>query len=198
MGPTLGAADGGSSRAPAGLPGPRRRRPFEGWGDAAFRHLGVAGGAIARVSVLVFGQVRTRSEAAYADFQKRRKHTRYRAYALGSYSLIAAATLLFQLYDHNSIAAYVRVERVDFPRSASAVFIRNDSQHRWSNVKVTLNGLWLYERPQIEPGDIVLVRVDRFAQVEPRTGKMQFPPPETVARRLRIECDAGRFESTLE
>jgi hypothetical protein len=146
--------------------------------------------------VLVYGHVRARSEAAYADFQKRRKHVRYRAYAFGGYGLIVAATLLFQLYTKNGIDAYVRVERIEFPRAASAVFIRNDSDKPWNGLRVILNGIWLYERTTLAPRDNVVVRVDRFAVTEGE--KMTFPPPDTQARHLRIECDRGTFESELK
>ena len=183
--------------SPQGEPGPRKRRPFEGWGSAIARALALAGRALARVSVLFFGHVRSRSERAVSEFQKKDRHSRYRAYALGSYGCIAAITLLAQLYHSNSIAAYVRAEKIDFPKSTT-VFVRNDSDQPWTAVKVTLNGKYTYERLRLDPGDNFQVRVDRFAIAGKHGSKgFAFAPPDTVAHTLTVECDRGRFEKRL-
>ena len=175
---------------------PKQRRPFEGWGNATARGLGIAGRAIGRASVLIFGRVRKSSEAALADFQQRRKHSRWRAYALGSFGAIAAVTLLAQLYQQNSIAGYIRVEHIDFPVRSAAVFIRNDSATRWTNLKITLNRRFIYERSHLNPGDNAQLAVSRFA-VPGTSNPIKFAPPDTIARHILIECDAGRLESDL-
>jgi hypothetical protein len=183
---------------PSRRPPPGAKRFYDGWGAAAARVLRAVGGGIARSSVLVWGFIRARGQAAHADFQRRKKHVRYRFYAFGGYAAIAAGTLVFQLYSPNPIGAHVRLERIEFPRSATAVLIRNDSEYPWNNVRVVLNGTWLYERPTVEARDNVIVRVDRFAVVDKQTGKPSFPPPDTAARHLRIDCDRGSFESELK
>jgi hypothetical protein len=187
-----------AQQSPGPAPGekPRARRPFEGWGSAAARGLRAAGRAVAHVSVLLFGHVKLHSGKAYADFQRRARHARYRAYALGSYALIAAATLGAQLYEPNSIGAYVRVEKVDFP-AATAVFVRNDSDKPWRAVRVLLNGKYSYEPLRIEPHEYKVVRVDRFLAVEHHGSKTARAPRETEVRHLLIECDRGRYETEL-
>ena len=196
-----------------------KRPPFEGLGPAAAkigavllrvlaalvsvlgalaRGLGILARGVGRLSTLVYGRLRARSETAVVTFQKRRKHSRYRVYAVSVYCLLAGATLAFQLYSQNSIDAYVRVERVDFPRNASTVFIRNESKMPWNDLRVVLNGIWIYERPRLDPNDHMMVRVDRFGLVDPKTGKMSFPPADIVAHRLTISCDRGSFESELQ
>ena len=178
-------------------PAAPKRRPFEGWGDATARGLAIAGRAIGRTSVLVFGRVRKHGGAALADFQQRRKHSRYRAYALGTFTLLTAGTLLAQLYERNAISAYIRVERVEFPVPSAAVFIRNDSPNRWTHVKITLNHRFVFEPGQINPGHNSQLAVSRFA-VPGTSNPIKFAPADTVARHILIECDAGRLESDLQ
>ncbi len=177
--------------------GPRTRRPFEGWGSATARGLAAAGRVLGRLSVLIFGQVRAKSERAYADFQKKRPHARLRIYAFASYGCIVGLTLLAQTYSPNSLGAYVRVEKVDLP-AVTAVFIRNDSPVPWQNVKVTLNGRYGYEVLQLKANDFKLVRVDRFTAIGVKTAKdLPFAPPDTEARHIAIDCDRGHFEKDL-
>ncbi len=169
---------------------PAAGRPFQGSGAGLGRVIALFG----RASVLVFGLVRTRGERALADFQKRDRHSRLRAYAFGAFGLLAAATLLGQLYEANSLGAYVRVEKVDLPK-ATTVFIRNDSDKPWVGLKVTLNGKYEYERLRLEPYQSFQVRVDRFTSHG--VGSLSFAPVTTEARLIAIECDRGRFEKEI-
>jgi hypothetical protein len=189
----LALVDGPQSAA---APAPaRQRRPFEGWGSAIGRALRAVGRFVGRVSVLIFGHVRTRAERAHSDFQKRDHHFRWRTYALGSYGLLVALTLLFQVaYQPNSLRAYVRLEHLEFPK-ATYVFLVNESDKPWTKIRVTLNGLYSYERLKLEPGQNVQLRLDRFAQIDKSTGRMKFAPQDIVAQRLLVECEQGRYET---
>lgn len=187
-----------SSGPPASRRPPAAKRFYDGWGPAALRVLRAILAGLGRASGAIWAFLRARGHAAQADFTRRKKHVRYRFYAFTSYSLLAAGTLVFQLYSPNPLGAHVRLERIEFPTTAIAVLIRNDSEVPWNNVRVVLNGTWLYERPTVEARDNVIVRVDRFNVVDKQTGKPTFPPPDTTARHLRIECDRGSFESELK
>src|SRR5207237_884913 len=79
-----------------------------------------------RITSRLFGEARTRSGAAVADVRARPEHARWRAYALGSYGAIIAATLAAQLYSSNALDAYVKVQPVDLP-ALTQIFVRNDS-----------------------------------------------------------------------
>jgi hypothetical protein len=150
---------------------------------------------IAHVSVLAFGHVRTQSERAYADFQKKDRHTRLRAYAFGSYGMIAAATLLSQFYESNSLGAYVRVERVEFPKAVT-VFIRNDSDRPWVNLRVTLNGQYEYQRLRLEPHANFQVRVDKFTSIG--GDHRAVAPAGTEAHHLLLTSEQGSFEKEVK
>jgi len=43
------------------------------------------------------------------------------------------------------------------------IFVRNDSRKTWEHVKLTLNGVYTYERLELAPGQHVQLPIDRFA-----------------------------------
>src|SRR5438874_11932890 len=102
-----------------------------------------------------FGRVATRSGNALADFRARPEHSRWRAYALGSYGLIVAATLVGQLYTVHVLGAYVRVQRVEVP-ALTQIFVRNDSPQSWHNVRLTLTGIYQSRTEEVGPGGHVM------------------------------------------
>jgi hypothetical protein len=170
-----------------------RRRPFQGWGAAAGNALSAFAGALIQLTGKLYGQARERGGAAVADFHARPEHSRWRAYAMGSYGVLIAATLAAQLYTENKLGVVVRIEHVDMPR-LTQVFIRNDSEETWRNVKITLNGMYTYEKQQVVPGDHVLLPVDRFALFDTK-GHATYPPKTTEPQSLSIQTRDGRWET---
>jgi hypothetical protein len=115
---------------------------------------------------------------------------------MGSYGLIVAATLLGQLYTANPLGASVRVQRVEMP-ALTQIFVRNDSSKAWRGVKVTLNGIYVYETLQVDPGEHILLPADRFALFE-KDGRRTFAPKAMDPKTLLIETREGRFETELK
>lgn len=188
------ARTGASASSPAVAP-VARRRPLQGLGNAI-------GGALAAVTSLLvgltgklFGEVRERGGTALADFRARPEHSRWRAYALGSYGVIVAGTLVAQLYTKNSLDAYVRVQPVELP-ALTQIFVRNDSNKPWKSVKVTLNGIYAYEQAELLPGLFILLPVNRFA-VYDQLGKPTFAPKNIVPKTLSIDTVDTHFETEL-
>ena len=128
----------------------------------------------------IFGHVATRSGNALADFRARPEHSRWRAYALGSYGLIVAATLVGQLYTDNVLGAYVRVQRVEVP-AMTQIFVRNDSPKSWHNVRLTLNGIYEFRTEEVGPGGHVMLPVNKFA-IRDQGGRATYAP-RSIARR---------------
>jgi hypothetical protein len=171
------------------------RRPFEGWGAAAARGLGKASATLVRVTGKLFGELHQRGTIAYGDFRARPEHSRYRAYAFGSYGLLLAATLASQLYTADPLHAYVRVQVVAMP-ALTQIFVRNDSSHDWKQVRLTLNGIYGFEVNTLTPGAHVLLPVNRFALFD-ASGKATFAPRTIPPQQLRIECDRGQMDEDL-
>ncbi len=187
------------SSSPGGLnpfiSDPGSRRPPGLWGRAAALLARLARLLVA-VSRLGFSEAKTRGNQALGQFAARPEHTRLRVYAFGGYGILVAVTLLAQLWEPNSLQAYVKVEPVALPE-ATVIFVRNDSSKVWKEVRVLLNRRYEYQRGDLEPTRYISLPVDRFA-VYDANGKATFAPKETVPRVITVECDRGRFELDLE
>jgi hypothetical protein len=136
--------------------------------------------------------VATRGGSAIADFRARPEHSRWRAYALGSYGLVVAATLGGQLYTDNVLGAYVRVQRVDVP-AMTQIFVRNDSARPWRDVRLTLNGIYEYRTEQVVPGGHVMLPVNKFA-IPAQGGRPTYAPRNIDPKSLLVDTLAGRYE----
>jgi len=167
----------------------------EGVGAAIGKGLAASTGALVGLTGKIFGEVRSRAGSSVADFRARPEHSRWRAYALGSYGLILAATLAGQLYTDNAIRAYVRVQPVELP-AMTQIFVRNDSKYAWSGVRLTLNGIYTYEQPELKPGLFIMLPVNKFA-VYDQVGKPTYAPKNIVPKVLSIDTGEQHFESEL-
>ncbi|MBS2022148.1 MAG: hypothetical protein JST92_07030 [Deltaproteobacteria bacterium] len=170
--------------------------PFNGLGARIGQVLSAITRALVRLTAVLFRGAQAKSGKALSEFQARPEHTRWRAYALGSYSLIAVMTFAFQLWEPNSLQAYVILQKVALP-DVTNVFVRNDSKKVWKDVKLTLNGTYTYERTDLQPGQHVLLRIDRFS-VYDSNGKTTFAPKDIVPHDLPIDCDRGHHEVELK
>ena len=164
-------------------------------GGAIGNGLAAATGALVSVAGKMFGQARQKAATSVADFRARPEHSRWRAYALGSYGLIVAATLAGQLYTDNSIKAYVRVQPVELP-AMTQIFVRNDSKVAWYNVRVTLNGIYVFDQAELKPGQHILLPVNKFA-VYDQVGKATYAPKNIAPKQLFIDEGDQHYETEL-
>ena len=199
--PRPAQARGEPPRAPTPAESPRNRpaappglkRP-----SALARGLSAAAGALVRGSSSLFGQVKTRGATAVGDFRARPEHSRWRAYALGCYGLIVAATLAGQLYSSNPLGVYVKVQHVDIPVS-TLIFVRNDSRFPWKHARIVVNGIYSHTRDQIEAGENVPLDLDRAFAVHDGSGKVLRRPPKNLPlQTLALDCDRGHYETELK
>lgn len=177
-------------------PPPQKRGPSEGLGTAVGNGLAAATGALVRVSGKLFGEVQKRAGSSVADFRARPEHSRWRAYALGSYGAILGATLLGQLYTDNKLGAYVRVQPVELP-ALTQIFVRNDSRQPWKSVKLTLNGIYTFAQAEVPPGAFILLPVNRFALFD-RLGRPTYAPRNIAPKQLSIDTSDQHFETELK
>lgn len=160
------------------------------------RRLSVATRAVVSRTSRIFGELREHGGQAVREFQARPEHSRWRAYALGSYGLIVVATLLFQFYDPNPLGAVVRVQRVEIPRSMY-LFVRNSSRKPWKGVKLTLNGVYGYSQEVLPSGGNLMLPIDQFRVID-AAGVPSYAPQGLELRTLHLECDRGSFDSELK
>lgn len=182
------------SRSPVPAPPSEAEDVSGNGGRAAFaRKLSAATSALVASTSRIFGELRQQGGQAVREFQARPEHSRWRAYAFGSYGLIVVATLVFQFYDPNPLGAKVRVQRVEIPRS-TYLFVRNESRKPWKGVKLTINGVYGYSRELLAPGDNLVLPVDQF-KVDDAAGVPSYAPPGLELKAVHIECDRGSFDT---
>src|SRR5258708_9213785 len=104
----------------------QKRRPLQGVATA----LAAIASSLVRLTGKFFGGVRDRGGTALADFRARPEHSRWRAYALGGYGMILAGTLGAQLYNYNSLGAYVRVPPAALP-PPTPTFVPHPPRQAW-------------------------------------------------------------------
>jgi hypothetical protein len=167
----------------------------QGSGARVAQVIAIAAHWLIRLSSFGVLQARQQGGKALSDFSQRPEHTRWRAYAFGSYALLCAATFGVQLWEPNSLNAYVRVQPVALPES-TIIFVRNDSRKPWKELKLTLNGIYSYESNGLSPGSHVQLPVNRFSVSDP-SGKTTYAPKDAQLRTLSIDCDRGHFEQEL-
>jgi hypothetical protein len=164
-------------------------------GGGVGRALAAAAGALVGITTKVFGQVASRGGTALADFRARPEHSRWRAYTMGSYGLIVAATLAGQLYTSNALEAYVRVQRVELP-TMTQIFVRNDSRKAWQDVTLTLNGIYEFHADEVVSGGHVMLPVNKFAVRDP-SGKPTYAPRNIEPRSLSVATASARYDAEL-
>jgi hypothetical protein len=163
---------------------------------AIARTLSTATRAVVSRTNRIFGDLAEQGEQAVREFQARPEHSRWRAYALGSYGLIVVATLVFQFYDRNPLGARVEVKHVDLPRS-TLIQVRNDSTKPWKNVKLRLNGHWDYTQDLVPSGGILMPDVRDFMFVD-EAGVPNHASESLDLRTLHIDSDRGSFDKELK
>ena len=168
------------------------------FGAALGNGLAAATRALIRATSWIFGQVASRSGNALADFRARPEHSRWRAYALGCYGLIVAATLAGQLYSSNPLGVYVKVQHVELPVS-TLIFVRNDSSFAWKHARIVVNGIYSHSRDEIAAGESLPLDLDKAFAVKDGSGKiLRRPPKNLLLQSLALDCDRGRYETELK
>jgi len=185
------------SRSPASTAPPETKDASASGGRAAVaRTLSVATRAVVSWTSRIYGELAEQGGQAVREFRARPEHSRWRAYAVGSYGLIVVATLLFQFYDPNPLGAVVRVQRVDIPRS-TYLFVRNGSRKPWKGVKLTLNGVYGYSQELLPSGGNLMLPVDQFMVVD-AAGVPSYATPSLELRTVHVDCDRGSFDTELK
>ena len=186
--PLAGLTSGPGSRG-------ERPRPADGLGAKVAHAVATLARLLVQLSRFGVSKARHHGGKAVSDFNERPEVTRWRAYGFGSYGALVALTFAAQLWEPNSLNAYIKVQPVALPES-TVIFVRNDSKTTWKDVKLLLNGLYGYERNDLTPGSHVLLKVDRFAIYNPN-GKATYAPKDLPLKTLVIDCDRGHFEQEL-
>lgn len=144
---------------------------------------------------LARGAVDAAGDLASDLAQGYRKSTRYfklRAAIVGTWALLSVVTVWVACppsdAPRNALGAKVALARTFVgPQLA----VENTSRRMWTDVVLTLDGGWRFERRTVRPGDKAVVSIREFKK------DGQPAPPELDPRTLTIECQEGRVTAPL-
>ena len=153
------------------------QRVKEGVRDLARSAVGAAGDLAADVAT---------------GYRKSSRHVRLRAAVIGTWAVLALATFWIACPSSgssNSLGA--RAKLLAGSIMGSQVFVENESGPLWSDVVVTLEGGWRYEKRTVRPKESFVVPTNRFA----KDGATA--PPGLSSRTITIECAEGKITIPL-
>ncbi len=169
--------------------------------DAAAPELAAAANRVKEgVRDLARGAVGAAGDLATDLAEGYRKSTRYfklRAAIVGTWVLLSAVTLWAACPGSpgpsNALGANVAV----VPRSdlqnlmGTLVSVKNDSTRMWTDIVMTVDGGWSFERKTLRAGDGVVLKITQFRK------DGQPAPAELLPRTLTIACAEGRITVPL-
>jgi hypothetical protein len=129
-------------------------------------------------------------------YRKSSRHFKLRAAVIATWALLSAATFWGACPSSgptNALGAKVQLLSAK-ERGAlmgSQVFVENDSGTLWTDVVLTLEGGWRYERKTVRPQDRLVVAVTQFHK------DGQGAPADLEPRHLTIECEEGRVTTPI-
>jgi hypothetical protein len=125
-------------------------------------------------------------------YRRSSRYFRIRAAVVGSWAVLSAfAVWASCLPSARTNALGAEVQLLSGSIVGTQVRVRNVSDRLWTEVALTLDDGWRYDRRTIRPGDDLVLSVRKFA----RDG---LPAPEALRpRTLTIECEEGRAVAPL-
>jgi hypothetical protein len=149
-------------------------------------------------SSLPIPRLLSRARAAASDLaQAIRRSDRFlkmRAAVVGTWALLSLITLWSACPSSgptNSLGADVQVLRESLV-GGEQLLVRNESAGLWTDVVLTLDEGWRYEHKTVRPHDQLVLSMTQFRR-EGESAPLDYKP-----RALTIECDQGRFTTSIE
>ena len=128
------------------------------------------------------------------EIRRSNRYTKMRAAVIGGWALLSILTLWIACPSSgpsNSLGAEVQLLSDSFV-GGSQLLVRNDSSDLWTDIVLTLDDTWKYEKKTLRPHDHLVLSVSQF-----RRGA-EAPPSDYRPRLLEIECGQGRFSTPIE
>ncbi|WP_242394056.1 hypothetical protein [Anaeromyxobacter oryzisoli] len=123
-------------------------------------------------------------------YRKSTRYVRLRAAIVGSWALLSVLTLWLACPSTgNALGAEVSVSFED--PLQTQVLVSNGSSAIWTDVVLTLDGTWRYEKKTVRDGEQIVVATHQFA----RDGVAA--PGDLKPRTLTIDCDQGKVKTRL-
>jgi hypothetical protein len=151
------------------------------------------------VRELALGAIGAAGDLASDLAEGYRRSTRYfklRAAVVGTWAILSAVTLWAACPSTgpaNELGAEAQLLSRNEPGVllGTQVLVKNDSSQIWTDVVLTLDGGWRYEKKTVRPHDKLVLSITQFR----KDGASA--PPELEPRSVTIECAEGRVTAPL-
>ncbi len=129
-------------------------------------------------------------------YRKSTRYVRLRSAVIASWLLLSIVTLWAACPSSgpvNTLGAEAQLLSRSDPGMllGTQVFVANESGKVWTDVVLTLDGGWRYEKKTIRPGDKLVVSIGEFKKDGAGA------PGELEPRSVTIECEQGRATAPL-
>jgi len=125
-------------------------------------------------------------------YRRSTKYVRLRASILAGWALLSLVAVWASCPRSpraNALGAEAQLFRESI--MGTQVLVENASERMWTDVALTLDGGWRYEKPTVRAGDKLVLSLRQFQ-------KEGLPAPEALKpRTVTIECEQGRAVATL-
>jgi hypothetical protein len=134
---------------------------------------------------------RARAAELSDGFRRSDRFFKMRVGIVAAWAVLSLATLWGACAtpgQHNALGADVQVNRDSI--MGTQLLVRNESDHIWEDVVLTLDDGWSYTQRTMRPQDLVVLSVSSFRKGD------EAPPREHRPRALTISCQqgSGRFD----
>jgi hypothetical protein len=128
------------------------------------------------------------------EARRANRYTKMRVTVIAGWALLSLVTLWAACPSSgpsNSLGADVQVIRESLIGGAQ-LLVRNDSSEMWTDVVLTLDGTWRYERATVRPHDQFVISMSQFRQDH------QQAPRDYRPKSLSFQCREGGFDMAIE
>ncbi len=130
------------------------------------------------------------------NYRRSTRYFRMRAAVIGTWVLLSAVTLWAACPSSgptNALGAEAQLLSRSDPGVllGTQVFVANESANVWTDVVLSLDGGWTYEKKTIRPGDKLVLSIAQFKK------DGQSAPGELDPKQITIECEQGRVTAPL-
>lgn len=135
------------------------------------------------------GWLKDEAQRLYAGYAKQSKYFKMRSWIVGTYALVALASLAMALPPMNHIKAYV-IPGYDPSSREFMVQVVNESGEPWTSLTLVLDDTWVFERDRLPPNENVQPKVSQFVR---RGAPTERAPMQLRPTILKVKTDQGSY-----
>jgi hypothetical protein len=135
--------------------------------------------------------IREEGNRLYGTYQQQTTYTKKRFWIVVLFVVAALVSIRMARGQLNRIGAHVAWNRDLHGELLTRV--TNESAAEWTNIRLTLNDKYVFEKPSLLPGESVNANASQFSEKR-ATGAAVKVPRNVDFLNLRVACDQGSFQ----